>query len=118
MGIHVATKTFRTQAQVRFVEVLDFDFCARASGNVRGVVTLRASQLGMLPLQGESGESSMLKRLAVQSGEQKLLPIVFHMAAGAIGLCVGSFIRARMIARVLTEAATDLGVALQAFETA
>ena len=81
-------------------------------------MTLLAAQLGVLSLQSESRESAMFKFLAVQFGERKLPPIVFHVAAGAIDLSVGSVIGTGVIANMLFDAAADFGVTIQALEAA
>ena len=63
--ILMAIEALLAQTQKRLVEVFDFDFTAGGRGDVRGVVTLLARQLGVLSLEGESAGSPMLEFLAI-----------------------------------------------------
>ena len=81
-------------------------------------MTLLAAQLGMLSLQSKSRESAMFIFLAVQFGEGKLPPVVFHVAMGTIHLSFGNVIGTGVIANMLFHAATDFCVTVQTFEAA
>lgn len=112
MGILVATLTLLAQTQEGLANIFDLDFCTRGCGDAGGVVALLTAQLGMLSLESKSGEQ-MHKFLTIQFGKRELPPVVLHMAASAINLCVGDVVGAGVVAAMLVQAAADFGVTVQ-----
>jgi len=84
--ILVTVHTLLAQTQEGLIQIFHFDFGACRLGNVGGVMTLLAGQLGMLSLQSKSRVSAMIILVTVQFSEGKLPTVMLHVAMGTIHL--------------------------------
>jgi hypothetical protein len=108
--ILMTTEALRAQPQIGLVEVLDLDFAAGRRPDMRGVVTLLASQLAVFSFEGEPGGCTMVEFLTVQFGDRKLPPVVLHVTVSAIGLIRGGVIDAGVITSMFFHTPADLNM--------
>lgn len=116
--ILMATEALLAQAQIRLVEIFDFDFAVGSRRDMSGVVTLFARQLGVFSLKSESGGSPMIEFLTVQFSNGKLPSVVLHVTVSAVRLIGGRVINTGVIARVLFHASADLDMTVQTLQAA
>ena len=81
-------------------------------------MALLAFQLCVFPLQSESCEPAVLIFLGIQSGQRKLPPIVFGVAARAVDLRIRNVVNTAVVAGALLHAVADFFVTIQALQTA
>ena len=118
VGVLMAIKAFVTQAQKGLIQVSDFDLRACRDPNMGGIVTLFAGELGVLPLQRESGETTMIELLAIQLDQRELPSVVLHVAISAIRLGRRGVVDLGMVTSVRLNATADFGVAIETLQAA
>ena len=98
------------------VEIFHFDLGARGNRDIFRGMALLAFLRPMLADQRESGFFGMVEAVAINTGENETDAIVFHVAAGAIGLSQGRFIRPGMHPGMRFDALANLAMTLETIE--
>ena len=100
------------------MKVLDLDLGPSGSLDAVRIVAVLARQSLVFAGQCEVGQRVMLESCLVEFGDLKFLAVVFQVAASAVRLAACDIERTGVIAMLLLDPFGDLGMAVQAFETA
>jgi hypothetical protein len=118
MLILVTGKAVAAKAEERPVRIFELDLGADGSGNSRCDVTFLARLPRMLAGQSKTRLGEVIEFLAIETNQRCGLPLVFLVAAPAIGLAFRAAEIASMKPRPGVHPAPDFGVTLETLETA